>query len=1038
MAAEGGEREAKRVRTVEEKEVATQPLDDAPLPSGSSVGTTRRVYVRYKVADGMANQLWRAAAAIQCAIRVRAALLKRQEAALSIWRDTWEVVVLSVDPNMPRAPDTSGRWPNTSPNRPRAYSYSVLWKNAELVYAGPAPPFGKRLPYGPLWVVNPQFEGAAMPSHYLFDDLSHDQPTFFDAWLEETLNGIATHHHHHVDNKPHIIELKGCLQRCEYLPTRLDLLKMLDPQVTQMYKDIYLGSPPDDEHRGWEHWTTHYRGGDYQTLLDGVKKGDFDHMRNILLQMIVEARQECSRRGKRMYLTIVTDPRWEKDAQTWWNGTQLVAVVPCHIAADDDEMVGFARFVGARNIILSPSSFAWWGALLSEAERVWVPYPWMRLFGIRRSMCPQFFFGRVDERPWRWRQYTDVGLLEEITNEPRRRADNDDDDDGDSVSSSSSGSDQALDYDRTTPARVTHAYYLKTYERDAHWAQLAMLAFATHWRPLPNVKTIVVIEADGGTLEAIKRVMAVQQDIIGEITDWAFTRFFHDITPIYLDTAKAHPGRRETYVGQQLAKLEIAAALQDTYGAQFVTYVDSDTIAMHPFCFADSVPDGKRPILVHQPWSADESSAIWKEPTRRALHFEPVANTMILMPPTFHVATVVDLCFHVAAPDPWESWAAATLASEKPDSPYGFSTTFSEFNAIGSLALQYAPNFYQLVDNVTADARPRILELFRHEWSHSWRPETMTVCSNRVRVAKLLTSALECNLENPQPGLLRLPSGLVVPSGDTHFLPWTALSGPEQAHLAQLMDAGFSRWWKKRYASVDFDEFPGPRVVMVDGGAFVGLVSLAMMDILAATVKGQAPATLMSVEANPRASDGAHYNRAAAVLRRNAESSINWRIVGETALHFTGGSVLFLEENPANFGASYTTAAKPGAPADGAEPRPAIATERIDELLEDGATVGLIKLDLEGAEVNALRGADRILMKDKPALVIEIAPGHLERAGTSPRNLIALLAQYGYELCAVVGEEVRLVPGGIKQMLARAADQWPPQEDRLFMHPDMF
>lgn len=57
-----------------------------------------------------------------------------------------------------------------------------------------------------------------------------------------------------------------------------------------------------------------------------------------------------------------------------------------------------------------------------------------------------------------------------------------------------------------------------------------------------------------------------------------------------------------------------------------------------------------------------------------------------------------------------------------------------------------------------------------------------------------------------------------------------------------------------------------------------------------------------------------------------------------------------------------------------------------------------IKLDIEGWEVRALRGAERTLRTYHPTLVVEVNREALERAGTSPHELHDMLRGHGYEM----------------------------------------
>lgn len=69
---------------------------------------------------------------------------------------------------------------------------------------------------------------------------------------------------------------------------------------------------------------------------------------------------------------------------------------------------------------------------------------------------------------------------------------------------------------------------------------------------------------------------------------------------------------------------------------------------------------------------------------------------------------------------------------------------------------------------------------------------------------------------------------------------------------------------------------------------------------------------------------------------------------------------------------------------------------RIDIMnLED---CGLIKLDLEGAELRALYGAVRTLERCKPVLIVEVVPRQLVRFLDSAERLHAFLLKRGYKM----------------------------------------
>lgn len=61
------------------------------------------------------------------------------------------------------------------------------------------------------------------------------------------------------------------------------------------------------------------------------------------------------------------------------------------------------------------------------------------------------------------------------------------------------------------------------------------------------------------------------------------------------------------------------------------------------------------------------------------------------------------------------------------------------------------------------------------------------------------------------------------------------------------------------------------------------------------------------------------------------------------------------------------------------------------------ASLGLIKLDIEGAEAAALRGARATIERFRPVLAVEYNRGTARRAGTSLEELDELVAGLGYE-----------------------------------------
>lgn len=75
----------------------------------------------------------------------------------------------------------------------------------------------------------------------------------------------------------------------------------------------------------------------------------------------------------------------------------------------------------------------------------------------------------------------------------------------------------------------------------------------------------------------------------------------------------------------------------------------------------------------------------------------------------------------------------------------------------------------------------------------------------------------------------------------------------------------------------------------------------------------------------------------------------------------------------------------------------AVKAWAVDSLcLPDGRPVTLIKIDVQGAELRVLEGAKGVLMRDRPALFVELDPRALDRFGTDIACVLVFLATLGY------------------------------------------
>jgi FkbM family methyltransferase len=173
-----------------------------------------------------------------------------------------------------------------------------------------------------------------------------------------------------------------------------------------------------------------------------------------------------------------------------------------------------------------------------------------------------------------------------------------------------------------------------------------------------------------------------------------------------------------------------------------------------------------------------------------------------------------------------------------------------------------------------------------------------------------------------------------------------------------------------------------PAMTVIDGGAHWGEYTL-----LAATAVG-AGGSVHSFEPAP-----ANFT----LLERHVAINRLSNVRLNRAALWHEASTLALElppEVPDNSGAWEIAA--PAAEAALAATAPAVALDRYVE--EKGLQrIDFVKLDLQGAEPQALAGARGALSRWRPLLLVELSRPHLARFGATPERLVAQLESAGYQ-----------------------------------------
>jgi hypothetical protein len=82
-----------------------------------------------------------------------------------------------------------------------------------------------------------------------------------------------------------------------------------------------------------------------------------------------------------------------------------------------------------------------------------------------------------------------------------------------------------------------------------------------------------------------------------------------------------------------------------------------------------------------------------------------------------------------------------------------------------------------------------------------------------------------------------------------------------------------------------------------------------------------------------------------------------------------------------------------------------VRTERLDDALPDSVRPAFVKIDVEGAEEQVLRGALETLRRHRPVIAFEHGLGSADHYGTTPGSIHGLLVdELGYAIFGLDGD----------------------------------
>ena len=168
-----------------------------------------------------------------------------------------------------------------------------------------------------------------------------------------------------------------------------------------------------------------------------------------------------------------------------------------------------------------------------------------------------------------------------------------------------------------------------------------------------------------------------------------------------------------------------------------------------------------------------------------------------------------------------------------------------------------------------------------------------------------------------------------------------------------------------------------PGDTFVDAGANVGVYSLAAAAAVGPTGRviacEPAPGTMR-------------------LLRHSvALNEAHWVELHETALSDYQGKAEFVTFEPGSALSSFAPQRQ------WAGDSTTVAVTSLDELIGDRAPgVALVKIDVEGAELQVARGAERLFSTRRPPVIVELEPEHLRRQGGDVGEFEAFFTGLGY------------------------------------------
>lgn len=388
--------------------------------------------------------------------------------------------------------------------------------------------------------------------------------------------------------------------------------------------------------------------------------------------------------------------------------------------------------------------------------------------------------------------------------------------------------------------------------------------------------------------------------------------------------------------------------------AELFAVFDSDTMLFEPMRASDQMQDGK-PIIYFRPYDDHEPTVaqrMWAPLMEYWLRVKPRADYMQRFPFLYRASTIAAVRRLITARTGYN--LLDSLYSDTPYNPANFfhhPFKISEHNVIGFYAALHEPDRYVLRSITEAPNWP--VKQY-HSWS-DWSLERQ--------------AEFDRMLAEP-------PTKIVTAEG------WTVLSGDSpEGHSGFVIRDGKMEVDPSGSPQEFIRPYLKPGSIAIDVGAHIGNFTVPMARALGPT------GAVIAFEPFPQVFDCLEAN-----VRKAASEDVDFaRVVRiQKAVGATNGKTK-LYCNPSNVaGASLL-----GNLFGDANGMP-VEVVTLDSLPLD-KQISFIKIDVEGGELDVLKGAEKLLLKQHPALFIETQPSAFVAAGITEEDFCAYLRQLGYK-----------------------------------------